>query len=272
MDKLQSCLAAAGIDLWGVCAYRDCLPLRPCRAASRIPPEAKSVLVCLFPYYTEEFPRRNVARYAVPDDYHQVAGGILMKAAEALSGAYPGEAFAPFVDNSPIREVRAAALAGLGALGRHHMLIHPGYGSYLFIGSIVTTLELAPASAGPVSCADCGRCIAACPTGALQKGAGFRRELCRSYITQKKGTLNEWETQQVRQGGLVWGCDRCLDACPMNKREKSPVRAFHRNATPLFTPANLRELMLHKAYGYRGEAVLLRNYRILTGEPAAEQE
>lgn len=263
MDGLGELMSASGIGLWGVCALDRLPPFLPCRAADRLPAGAGAVIVCLFPYYTGEFPRRNVARYAVAGDYHQVAGDMLRAASGRLEAAFPREAAAYFVDNSPLREVEAARLAGLGVVGRNGQLIHPVYGSRVFIGAIVTTLPLTPSLPMDGGCLSCGSCAAACPTGALQ-GGRLDAARCRSQITQKKGTLTPWEEEQIRLGGMAWGCDCCLDACPINREKPlSPIEAFYHNPAPLLTAENLDSLLGGRAYGYRGKRVLLRNLSII---------
>lgn len=273
MDKhIEALFRRAGADPRGVthigaAPFSGCLLLPDCRAAKRLPAAARSVIVFLFPYFTGEFPGRNVARYAVPPDYHRVAGGILAACAERLAAACPGEEFVPFVDSSPIREVAAAVRAGLGVRGLHGLLIHREFGSRVFIGTIVTTLELLFPPVGEGSCLRCGNCLAACPTGALAAGRPLDRTLCRSHITQKKGGLTAWEEQQVREGGLVWGCDLCTDACPMTTGALSPIAAFYEEPLPALTPQTPDAALGGRAYGYRGRAVLERNLRILAAKP-----
>ena len=98
---------------------------------------------CLsFPYAVKDLPKRNISRYAIVADYHIVAMEMLNSISEQLMLEFPGFQFEPFVDNSPIREVHAAVLAGIGVLGKNALLIHPQYGSYVFIGEIVTDLAL----------------------------------------------------------------------------------------------------------------------------------
>lgn len=118
---------------------------------------------------------------------------------------YNGDVFIPFVDSSPVAEVRAASLAGLGDIGMNGQLLNETYGSYCFIGEIVTTADFPAAGrkANPL-CTHCGRCAAACPTGALSQ-EGFNREKCRSHITQKKGELTEWEREQIRAAASCGG-------------------------------------------------------------------
>ena len=84
----------------------------------------------------------NLSRYAAVGDYHEIVPQYLKRAVSALEQAFPEEAFVPFTDNSPIPEVRAAALAGLGRIGQNGLLIHERYGSWVFIGEIVTTLPI----------------------------------------------------------------------------------------------------------------------------------
>lgn len=265
MQRIRPYIDREGIDSWGACTFQRGLPLFEVRSKSRIPGNAESLLVFLFGYYTEEYTQRNVSRYAIADDYHHVLLPKLRRLAAALEEAFPGEAFQPWIDSSPIHEVRAAYAAGLGCIGMNGQLLSPRYGSYCFIGEIVTTMRLdIPDSAAPSLCTQCGECVRACPTGALS-AEGFRVELCRSHITQKKGELTEWEREQVRAGGMAWGCDLCTDACPVNRNaEKSKVKEFYKERVPQLTAGRIQELCETKAYGWRGKKVLERNLEIIT--------
>lgn len=262
MERLREYLEAAGMDQWGVCPFSRA-PLLPVRSKNRIPPEAKSILVILFGYYTEAYPERNVSRYAIADDYHAVLLPKLRALAETLEAAFPRERFAAFTDASPVAEVAAANLAGLGDVGMNGLLLNPVYGSYCLIGELVTTMALEGAGAAPPVCTRCGRCVAACPSGALTAG-GFVLEKCRSHITQKKGALEEWERAQIEAGGMAWGCDCCTDACPVNRSaRKSRVSAFYENRVPLLTEENAAALCKTKSFGWRGQSVVLRNLSYL---------
>jgi epoxyqueuosine reductase len=78
--------------------------------------------------------------------------------------------------------------------------------------------------------------------------------------------LTPWEEEQIRQGGFVWGCDACLEACPHNRDVPlTPIRAFHRGIAPLLTRENLDALYPEKPYNYRSKAILLRNLAVLAG-------
>lgn len=267
-SRIESVMRDAGFDEWGVCRYADVLPLLNVRAKARIPRGANSVIVILFGYYIGEFPNRNISYYAIVDDYHTVLHAALETAADKLRALYAGEQFIPFVDASPVAEVRAGCLAGLGDVGMNGQLLNRTYGSRCFIGEIVTTAVLEPSrQAAQPLCTRCGRCVAACPTGALGPD-GFDRERCRSHITQKKGMLTDWERAQIRAGGFVWGCDRCTDACPVNRRaRKSRVAAFYAHPEPIVRVDNAACLCSEKAYGWRGTSVLLRNLEIISRRP-----
>lgn len=263
--QVKGIFASFGLHHTGVCRFEDALPLLRCRAARRLPADPQSVIMCALPYYGGEFPRRNVARYAVWDDYHVTAGALLSDLCRKLAEQFPHKIFAPFVDISPIREVQAAALAGLGVVGRNRQLILSDYGSYLFLGSIVTDFPLEPDKPSTNGCLDCGACVAACPTRALSQ-EGIDQTRCRSFITQKKGELTPWEQAQITFGGMVWGCDVCQDICPMNKNPPpSPLTRICQNPVPVLTRERLGELMKTKPYGYRGRALLERNLSLLGG-------
>ena len=263
LEEIARVLAAQGFDQWGVCAFAG-LPLLPVRSKNRLPAGARSVIVILIGYYIGEYPNRNLSRYALVDDYHTVFGEKLRRAVENLWNLFKTHRFIQFVDASPIPEVLAAHRAGLGDIGQSGQLLSPVYGSRCFIGEIVTDLPLPPfAGTPPKLCTGCGACVAACPTGALSPG-GFQKARCRSQITQKKGELTSWEAEQVRLGGFAWGCDRCTDACPVNRDAAlSRVPEFYENVVSRLTAENVGRLCAQKAYGWRGENVLLRNLALL---------
>jgi len=265
MEGLKKRFAGFGVESVGVAPYEKLLPLLPVRSAGRVPAGARSVVFCLFPYYIGPVPERNISRYTVVPDYHSHCGDILKTVTEQLAAAYPHNRFAWFIDSSPFREVAGAALAGLGVVGRNGQLIHPAYGSYCFIGEIATDLELPPSRPSQGGCQNCGRCLAACPTGALT-AAGVDKARCRSQITQKKGELTPEEARQIRLGGMVWGCDRCTDCCPHNQNPRlTPIRAFYENQLAVITQENLDAALDDRALNYRGRAVLERNLGILRG-------
>ena len=249
----------------GVCTFADVKDkLIPRYGVKRLPDGAESVVVYLFPYYLGEdvYNNRNVSRYAVPRDYHLVAGGLLERAADALKKEFPDESFVSFTDGSPIPEKTAAALAGLGVIGMNTLLINPEYGSFCFIGEVVTTLEIEPTGRSAGCCEKCGACVRACPAGALQNG--FEKEKCFSYITQGRALSDGALREAVEKTGTVWGCDLCQEACPHNAHPAlTKIEEFLNSAVPCFSP---EDDISDRAYSWRGRDVIEKNLTFLKQE------
>ncbi len=265
LRRIREAAAQCGIPDCGTASFSGCMPLLPCKAAERLPESPKTVIVCIFPYRTPDVPH-NISRYALVQDYHRVAGGMLQRLADTLTEQFPGQRFIPFADNSPIREVDAAQRAGLGVKGLHTMLIHPVYGSWVFLGSVVTDLEVNVPDHLPASCIGCGACVRECPGGALE-GGRVDTEKCLSAITQQKGTLSYDQQLLIQKGGLLWGCDRCSEVCPCNQNVPvTPIRAFLEDQKPWLRRSDLTRAVRFRAYGFRGPGPLRRNYDLLYGE------
>lgn len=159
-------------------------------------------------------PRGRIARYARGRDYHEVLRERLEPLAEELRDRHPGERFRVSVDTAPIAERDHAVRAGLGRIGKHTLLIGPpGHGSWLVLGEIVTTVDLAPTSATPGDpCGSCTRCIDACPTRAIEPWR-VHAERCISYLTiEHHGAPAGWFRE--RADDWLFGCDACIEACP----------------------------------------------------------
>lgn len=249
-------------DFFGFCSFgilKD--KLIDCRAKSRIPENTKTVITLLFPYYLGEaaYERLNVSRYAAVSDYHTVANKYLNEICIKLKEKYPENEFVFFADNSPIPEVFAAAKSGLGMIGKNGLFINEKYGSWVFIGEILTDLEIPTEDREIRTCPDCGKCKNACPTGVL-KEEKFDPDKCLSHITQKKGEIPEEYRQMMKELGCAWGCDECQKACPFNvNAEKTTIREFIENFRPFVT----EDIPIEgKAFAWRGEKVIKRNLEI----------
>ncbi|MDD2363070.1 MAG: DUF1730 domain-containing protein [Oscillospiraceae bacterium] len=260
--RIDRILDMHGLSLHGYCRY-DLISdrLLPCRALDRMndafPPDypPKTVIVALFPYRTDER-QGNLSRYARVPDYHVSAGKVLKQAADSLSAEFKENSFISFIDNSPIPEVRAAALAGLGCIGDHGLLINPDFGSWVFIGTVVTNLCVELPIQTINECNHCGICSASCPGGCIGSSS---RESCASRISQLKGELKPVQTAIFHKSGMVWGCDRCQEACPLNAGAKiQPHPCFGKAFAPDLTRDTLNDLE-NKAYAWRGIDVLKRN-------------
>lgn len=256
----EAILREQALETFGVCSFA-CIQahLLSCRAAARLPEHPRSVLVVLFPYRFPENGSRNLCRYACVPDYHKIAGAVLERTAAALRQKYPENHFEPFIDNSPVPEVEAAVRAGLGCRGDNGLLLHPLYGSYVFIGTIVTDRYWEAADVPLTGCRHCGACKADCPAGCIGRGD---RDGCLSAVSQKKGTLTAEEQQMLRANGLAWGCDRCQEACPANRSALIRPHPCFDRYMPWLSAADLDDLA-DKAYGWRGRAVPERNLKIL---------
>lgn len=248
--------------VYGFCRFSDIKnQLLDCRAAKRLPEEAESVIVMLFPYYLGEemYTDCNISRYAVVPDYHLAIRNAVLPALERLREHYPNEKFEFFTDSSPIPEVKAALLAGLGVIGKNRLLINKEYGSWFFISEIVTTMKLPVREPIEGQCLNCGKCIAACPTHAITDNS-FNKELCLSDITQRKGSLTEEQIQLIKKSGCAWGCDICQNVCPMNKCIKiEPSEIFLNGIETTARTDNISD----RAYAWRGKKVIERNLKIL---------
>ncbi len=255
MNMISELAAAHSLEAVGVCAFDPVKrPLLPCRAAARLPEGARSVIVVLFPYAFASDAPRNISRYACVPDYHHAAGTVLGSFAASLGQAFTEERFEPFIDNSPLPEVACAVAAGLGVRGDNGLLISDRYGSYVFIGCIVTTMALSFDEQAR-ECLHCGACAAAC-VGACLPDA--RRDTCVSALTQKKGELTAEELARIRKGGLLWGCDACQEVCPLNRGKEIKPHPCFAWYEPWLSERSLEDLT-DKAYGWRGKAVLKRN-------------
>lgn len=158
--------------------------------------------------------RGRVARYAWGRDYHRVFEARLRRLARRLRDEFGCETRAT-VDYGPLLERPLAALAGAGWLGRSTMLLVPGAGPWLLLGVVATTLELEAGQPLRKSCGSCSRCVVACPTGALGTyGGGLDARLCISYHTiENRGPIPR--ALRSKFGDWVFGCDGCLDSCPV---------------------------------------------------------
>ncbi|HEY6166663.1 MAG TPA: tRNA epoxyqueuosine(34) reductase QueG, partial [Verrucomicrobiae bacterium] len=158
-----------------------------------------------------------VARYARFADYHDVLGERLKTLSafiDSLGG--PSTRSLWYVDTGPLLERDFAERAGLGFIGKHTNLISRELGNWIFLGEIITTLELEPDAPERNRCGTCTRCIAACPTGAITGPFQLDARLCISYLTiELKGRIPVELRPAI--GNRIYGCDDCLAVCPWNK-------------------------------------------------------
>ncbi|HEY4028728.1 MAG TPA: tRNA epoxyqueuosine(34) reductase QueG [Caulobacteraceae bacterium] len=156
-----------------------------------------------------------ISVYAQGDDYHDLIKARLKTLARWLQGRFGGE-LKVFVDTAPLLEKPLAELAGLGWQGRHTNLVSREFGSWLFLGSILTTLDLASDAAEPMTCGTCHACLDICPTNAFPAPFQLDARRCISYLTiELKGPIPR--EFRAALGNRIYGCDDCLAVCPWNK-------------------------------------------------------
>lgn len=163
-------------------------------------------------------PGGRVAQYARGEDYHTVIRDRLGMLIHAMRQRFdePFDALA-CVDTAPIIERELAAAAGIGWIGKNTLVMHESLGSFLFLGEIVTTLDLAPDAPATDHCGTCTRCLEACPTAAFPAPYQMDASRCISYLTiEHRGEIDP--TLAASMGDWVYGCDICQDVCPHNTK------------------------------------------------------
>ena len=212
---------------------------------SRVAPWARSVVVCAinyntdYPYSTQfQDPSRGwISRYAWSrEDYHDAVlrrlSQVEFALREAVGAPEPELITRAYVDTGPVVERVFAKYAGVGWIGKNTCIINQKKGSWLFLGVILTSIELAPNLPAPDRCGTCTRCIQACPTDAILAPYQLDSKRCISYLTiEKRGSIPE--ELRAAMGRHVFGCDICQDVCPWNRR--APVT----NATEFSPRAGL---------------------------------
>lgn len=171
-----------------------------------------------------------VARYARGVDYHDLMRPRLAALADLLREAGgAGVRSRAAVDTSAVLERDLAAQAGLGWIGKNTNLLHPSLGSYVFIGIVLTTADLAADARVPDRCGTCTACLDACPTAAFTAPYVLDARRCISYLTiEHRGAIDE--SLRPGLGDWLFGCDVCQEVCPWN-RKASPARE------PAFAPS-----------------------------------
>ena len=219
--------------------------------------------------------RGRISVYAQGADYHDVVKRALKALARDIVARAPDSALKVFVDTAPVMEKPLAEAAGLGWQGKHTNLVSRDHGSWLFLGAIYTTLDLAPDSPGKDRCGSCSACQSACPTDAFPAPYRLDARRCISYLTiEHKGPIPNEFRRAI--GNRIYGCDDCLAVCPWNKF--ADMARTHRAFLPraeLVAP-RLADLLALDDAGFRalfagspikriGRARMVRNAAIAAG-------
>jgi epoxyqueuosine reductase len=251
----------------------------------RILSDARSVVVCAVNYHTErpvtsfDAKRAWISRYAWGEDYHETLQGKLRELAAWIVRSY-GASTKTYVDTGPLLERVLARYAGIGWFGKNTCLINQQIGSWIFLGCVITNLELEADRPVPDRCGTCTRCIDACPTQAIVAPYVLDSRRCIAYLTiELKGAIPEEFREGI--GHHLFGCDICQDVCPWNRKAPATAAAEFQARPGLYWPELERLLDLQDDEWralIRGTAIrrtkvkgLLRNLMIVAGNSGQVQ-
>ncbi|MDK2836418.1 MAG: epoxyqueuosine reductase [Thermosediminibacterales bacterium] len=245
-----------------------------------IMPNARSIISAAISYTVseEKLPKRDdspflgwISRYAVSRDYHIIMEKKLQQVAEYIKQIKPIE-YKIFVDDGLMVDRAVAQRAGIGWFGGNTCIFTEEYGSWVFLGNILLDIEIEPDTPLHNKCDRCGRCVKACPTGALVEPYVVNPYRCLSYITQMRGCIpREFRPLMSKR---IYGCDTCQYVCPKNHEIKA---GDHEEFYPLITPYPdlISILNMSKkefditfgktAAGWRGKNIIQRNAVIALG-------
>lgn len=232
--------------------------------------DGKTILSIAFPYVTEEQSSDNgFSIYTKRFDYHKVVKKYVSLICDYIQQL--GGKAESFVDSNTLPERYIAYLAGVGFIGRNNMIITKQYGSYVFLGEIITDLPLPCNDKRTIheikqykECGDCIQCYKSCPTKSIHVNR-VNPNICLSYLTQKK-EITYKETKLLK--GNIFGCDDCQKECPYNEKAKKsllvefqPFEYMEEEAERIASMDNqyFKEKILVTSCGWRGKNVLRRN-------------
>ena len=230
--------------------------------------EGKTIISIAFPYLHDGVYNSNgFSLYTRGLDYHRVVKSYLDKICEFIE-KIGGKAMS-FVDSNTLPERYIAYLSGIGFIGKNNMLITKKYGSFVFLGEIITDLDIDTKDIKQLDntpCKECDRCYTACPTNSINDKKK-NCNICMSYITQKK-EINDKYLYLMK--GRIFGCDTCQNSCPCNKdiayssiNEFKPLDFMNDNICTesilSLTNPNFKETFKTTSCGWRGKNILIRN-------------
>lgn len=233
--------------------------------------DGKTIISIAFPYHMgDEVIDNGFSIYTKGYDYHRVVKSYLDKICTYINDI--GGKAVSLVDSNSLPERYIAYLGGIGIIGKNNMLITKKYGSYVFLGEIITDLEIGSEDAGTFEelmkyegCNECQNCIGNCPTKSIMQGRK-NPNICSSYITQKK-ELSKIDYKLIKN--RIFGCDICQDSCPYNKdisfsklEEFKSLEFMNDNNIRFYAGLNnkdFKEKIARTSCGWRGKNVIRRN-------------
>lgn len=256
----------------------------------RLLPGVRSIIAAGISYLMEDEPdtagagpdgtlRGWLSRYCRGQDYHRLLKERLNLLAAWLRAEVPGARTLVCVDTGPPLDRAVAERAGIGKWGKHTNLISPEFGTWVFLGEILTDADLSPDEPALAACGSCTLCIEACPTQCLTEWQ-LDANRCLSYVTQMKGIIPDEFREPM--GNRLFGCDDCQDVCPYNKKAR---RSLHPEFAPVpevgaepdllqmlaMTKGEFRRWLEPTAAGWRGKATIQRNAVIALGNSGSPE-
>jgi epoxyqueuosine reductase len=200
-------------------------------------------------------------------DYHHILRNRLKKLEEFILTKVPEARVKSMVDTGELSDRAVAERAGIGWSGKNCSIITPEFGSYVYLGEMITSIPFEPDTPIENQCGTCNKCIEACPTGALVQGGQINAQHCIGFLTQTKGFIPDEFRDKI--GNRVYGCDSCQTACPVNKGKNfhfhEEMEAEPEIAKPLLKPMlkmsnrEFKQRFGHVAGSWRGKKPIQRN-------------
>jgi epoxyqueuosine reductase len=191
----------------------------------KVMPEAKSIIAIAlaYPSKLKDAPKSKKGAYrgilcraSWGTDYHHILRDKLNKLAEFLHRKVPGVKTESMVDTGALSDRAVAERAGIGWSGKNTAIITPEFGSWVYLGEMLTSIPFEPDQPLTETCGSCTKCIDACPTGALVQGGQLDSQKCIAYLTQVKDFVPEQYREKI--GNRLYGCDTCQTVCPVNRK------------------------------------------------------
>lgn len=242
----------------------------------RLLPEAQSIISIAIAYpsrmknapkSTKEARRGIFCRASWGTDYHVILRDRLEKLSNFIKGKIPETKNKLMVDTGELSDRAVAERAGIGFSGKNTSIITPEFGSFVYLGELITNIPFIPDSPVDDSCGECTKCLDACPTGALIQGGQLNAKACIAFLTQTKDYLPDEFRNKI--GNRVYGCDTCQVVCPKNQKvdfhihsETEPEPEIAKpKLQPMLRISNreFKETFGHIAGSWRGKKPLQRN-------------
>ena len=198
-------------------------------------------------------------------DYHYVLQDKLDRLAKGIEELTADFEYKGMVDTCALVDTAVAQRAGIGFIGKNGLVISKEFGSYMFLGELITNLDIEPDQPVDYGCGDCNRCVTACPTSCLIGDGSMNAKRCLSFQTQDKGVMDLEFRKKIKT--VIYGCDICQICCPYNKGLDNPLATeidpdlSHPELLPFLELSNgqFKEKFGHVAGSWRGKNILQRN-------------